>query len=252
MAAHQQHREGERLIAALPLEGDRSVRLGQRWPIIAASVLVHLLVLASLGLTTPRPIYTAGGAEHPIALRLITLPRLKVHVARNQPQRESSRASLTAALPSPLRPHIAPPPVAGPASPVSAPPGPPSLAGQAEPPSGVTSFAPAPLPQAEGGRGVRAMLRETVGCDYDAIVHLTAEEKARCAARFAKQAREAKPFVGIPGEKLGGYMAEAAANERKQRYREGNMPTPVVACTGNGSNFGLGCLPADAIHTTRH
>lgn len=96
------------------------------------------------------------------------------------------------------------------------------------------------------------MLRATIGCDYDSVVHLSEDEKTRCADRFAKQARSAPSFIATPAEKLAGYIDEARANERKQRYREGNLPTPIVACTGNGSNFGLGCLPADAIHSTKH
>ena len=93
---------------------------------------------------------------------------------------------------------------------------------------------------------MRAFLRGTVGCDYGEMAHLTMEEKARCAERFANIEKRAPEFSAIPGEKLGGFMAEAAANARKQRYREGNGPQPVVACQGVGSNFGVGCLPEEA------
>lgn len=213
---------------------------------VAASLAAHLVVFAWLGLATQRPTFYVGAGQRPMALQLVRPLRSEPRTARAA-STDQKRAPVADA-PTPLRPHLAPPTVAAPASPVAAAPRAPATVAPTPPTVGV---APGPLPAAEGGRGVRAMLRATVGCDYDSILHLTAEEKAKCAERFAKQARNAPTFIATPGEKLGGYMEEVRANERKQRYREGNLPTPVVACSGAGSNFGLGCLPADAIHSVK-
>jgi hypothetical protein len=241
------------LIAAVPLGRGPLGRSRRLWAIVGASIVIHLVLLSALGLMTSRPSFYISFAEKPVIVQLI--PRIQTaRVHRAKPSQAPESKAAVAALPSPLRPHRVPPPVLAPASPVQAPaaaPGQNQSAGQAQ---GATA-APAPLPAAEGGRGVRALLRGTVGCDYDAIVHLTPDEKARCAERFAAGAKKATPFMATPAEKLAGYMEEVAANERKLHYRDGSMAQPVVSCSspdavtavGERTNFGLGCLTKGAI-----
>ena len=235
------------LIAAIPLGRGVPGRRDRSWPIVLASVAFNIVLLTWLGVLTPKAGFQALPDEKPVTIQLIPQIRdLRTHTPRPAEAQASRTPAPSAAL-SPARPHLVPPPVLAPASPVQAPPGSPQAGESSTAAQAGTSTAPGPLPAAEGGRGVRALLRGTVGCDYDTIVHLTQEEKARCAQRFADGARKATPFMATPGEKLGGFMDEVAANQRKQRFRDGPMSAPVVACSGQGSNFGLGCLPDSAI-----
>jgi hypothetical protein len=91
------------------------------------------------------------------------------------------------------------------------------------------------------GEGVRGALRAGVGCDL-ASVHLTPEDKDRCAERFGQNARRGPAFIDpIPAEKRAYYDAVQSA------YQAMNDPrTPVP--TGIGGQYqtwgrlpGVGC-----------
>jgi len=208
--------------------------------VIGLSAVVHLVVLALVGLYTPAARYVHFEPVTPVTVTLLPpLSHDRVHQAKPQ-----ASTAPSAGRPAPLLVH-APKAVSptAPPSPIAAPTQEPGAA------SGIgTSHAPGPLPAEDSGVGVHAFLRGTVGCDYGQTAHLTQEEKARCAERFGRIERNAPPFSGIPPEKLGGYLAEAAANARRRDAHDQNIPmtAPVVACDGVGSNFGTGCLPASA------
>ncbi len=109
------------------------------------------------------------------------------------------------------------------------------------------SFAPAPFPYEDSQRGVRAMLRATVGCSNEDATHLTPAEREACAQRFGKEAKKAEPFSGIDPDKRARFDEQVTADERKRGVRDGAQPVMIVPCTGNGSNFGRGCLPDSAM-----
>jgi hypothetical protein len=238
---------------AAATDGDRSRgdsrRRRRAWEAVAVSLVFHAVVFLAIGLIVPRPVTRFLPDNPPVNITLLPpMPREHVHHAKAQSEHTKSPVSSGAARPA-LAVH-APVNVRpdAPPSPITAAPSPTPGSGASAAAENGTSKAPAPLPYEDGNRGVRAFLRGTVGCDYGPMAHLTAEEKARCAERFANIEKHAPEFSGIPGEKLSGFMAEAAANARKQQYREGTGPRTVVPCQGVGSNFGVGCLPEEAIH----
>ena len=97
------------------------------------------------------------------------------------------------------------------------------------------------------------MLRASVGCSNEEATHLNAAEREACNARFAKEGRKATLFIGIDPEKRARFDEQVAADERKRGVREGAVPVLVTPCTGNGSNFGTGCLPDSAMmHARAH
>lgn len=100
--------------------------------------------------------------------------------------------------------------------------------------------------EAEGGGGLRGVLRATVGCAHENYAALTAEERERCAKAFVRDAAHGVRVDPVPTDKREGYDAEAAANARRRASKEGATASPVVACDGPGSNLGGGCLPEDA------
>jgi hypothetical protein len=222
---------------------DLQTRIGRRrrgaWQAIAVSLVFHAFVFLAVGLIVPRPTPHFLPDSPPVNITLLPpITQQRIHRARPQPTPATApRASQPATRPlaihaaKDIRPDAPPSPLAA-----SAQPGPAAGANG----SG-TSHAPAPLPFEDSGRGVHAFLRGTVGCDYGEMAHLSAEEKARCADRFANIEKKAPEFSGIPGEKLGGFMAEAAANERRRTAHDQSVPmTLPITREGN--------LPPEAMH----
>lgn len=203
---------------------DRRRALG----VVGASVVVHLLVLATLGFSVPRR-YDPIVAEPP-PLAVILIPRtepFRTHSLRAKTTQAATApaasAQAPAAPPPPIKPHVVPPPIPSAASPVPLP-GP--LAPTPTEAAHGTSIAPGPLPYEDSGRGVRAMLRGTAGCSFVATARLTEEEKARCIQRFGEAAKKAAPFSGIPEEKRAYYDA---VQKRYQTMHSNEAPVSLVA-----------------------
>lgn len=232
-------------------EGERRRR--GAGPAIAISLAIHAALLLAVGLIVPKSRYM-GVEPPPVTVQL--LPSLE------RPQSVRSRTGASAAAAGAaagrtaapiLLPHVHTPRTVAPnapPSPVAA--APPAPAGLAPGPPGV-STAPGPLPYNATERGgVTAFLRGTVGCESADALHLTSEERARCAERFAQDARRSEEFSGIDPAKRGAFAAQAAADEHKRFMRDNQANAPLfVPCTGAGSNFGVGCLPDTAVGHVR-
>jgi len=233
------------MVTSIPTSGEGGRRRRRAGPAIAISLVLHAVLFLAIGLIVPKPHFTVA---EPPPVTLFLLPSLE------RAQNERSRPTATSASKAPtagrsaapiILPHVHIPRATtadAPSSPIAA--APPGEAAAGKP---GTSAAPGPLPYDESERGVRAFLRGTVGCESPDAVHLTADERARCAERFAEDARNGQGFSGIDPAKRGAYSVQAAADERKRAAREGMGPTPIVSCTGVGSNMGVGCLPDSAM-----
>jgi hypothetical protein len=204
------------------------------------SFAFHVAVLAIIGLNVPRPVY-----REPPPLKTTNvwlMPHLTPeqhkpaeHLAARAPPRPllAAKAPPLAPIPSPIQSAATAPP--GKPAPPGAQPGPPPNAGL------------------ETGQGVRDVLRTTVGCDADRVLHLTPAERARCNQSVGEMAKKQAPFMGIDPLKRGRFDDQAEADERRRAAREGPMQELIVPCTGQGSNFGVGCLPDSAImHIHQH
>jgi len=222
----------------------------QRLPLAAAgSVLLHVAALLLIGLNiarlTPPPLAPVRETE----VWLYALPpleRLKPHQA---PAPAKTPPHQARAAP-PARPPISAPRAAPRSAPGPAPrPAGPRPDGAAVPsPVAGAATKPGPAPEhgstAAGPDGVTEALRTSVGCDADHVVHLTGAEQDKCAQKFGEAARRGQPFVK-PGDR--NFAAQAAADERRRQDRQGPLQDNVKACTGEGSNFGIGCLSDRAI-----
>jgi len=201
-------------------------------PAVAISLVVHLAFFLAVGLIVPKPRLQLLAPEPPV--QVILIPQLEPErVERPPPPRTKAQS---AERPPPIAiPHIhiprtqpleaEAPTVAAAPSPSPAPPGNGRVG---------TSNAPGNLPYEEGERGVRAFLRATVGCETPDALKLTPAERARCDQRFGEQARNAHPLGALDYGRHGNFGAPNTRDE---------IPShPIVACTGQGSNFGVGCL----------
>ncbi len=146
------------------------------------------------------------------------------------------------------------PATAPPAAAASAPAGPPAAvhasAAPAAPsgrPATGPSFIVAPGGLEDGAAGgLRGVLRSTVGCEHQDYARLTPQERARCQAAFARDARGGGAIDGIPTDKRVDFDRAAVEAARKRAARQGSLPPVIVPCEGAGSNLGAGCLPDDA------
>ena len=234
------------MVTLIPTNGEGGRRRREAGPAIAISLVVHAVFFIAVGLVVPRPQFTQVD-QPPV---LVTLLPSFEHARSQAPRAETGKSPTSGrAAPDVFVPHVHVPRTAAadaPSSPIAAP-----SPAEAAPGKPGTSTAPGPLPYDESERGVRAFLRGTVGCESADAVHLTAEERARCNERFAQDARGAQPFSGIDPDKRGAYSVQAAADERKRAAREGMGASPIVSCSGVGSNMGVGCLPDSAMGRVR-
>ena len=231
---------------------------------LAVSILVHIALLIVLahqvapGLRAPEPI------EPDVQVQLTaqppppaaTPPAERPRVSR-RPRRQTAAV---APRPTPLpRP---PPRPAGraiqptrPAAPPHAAPAPrltPSSATANTPATGATAGSTAAGGGSAGGRwsvqgedgqdGVRRFLRATVGCSHEDYVGLTEPERASCDRRVGRDARA----LGIPPDKIAGFIAAAQAQEEARAGRTGPLPNVFTPCKGVGSNLDRGCLNVKA------
>jgi hypothetical protein len=216
------------------------------WPILAASVLIHGLVLGVLGFHAPQARWPLADRSPPISVSLVRTTR----AAASQPAAETpvTRGS------APARSRASPE-----AEPASSAPSPVHAAASPAPGTSGSPDASAGILPAEAG--VRDALRSLLGCQSGAERHMTEEEKIRCSRPFAEAARTATPFSGIDPAKRAAYAAQAAADERKRAARDGAPAEVIVSCGGfgqahdfpaaGGSNLGGGCLPDSAIGHVR-
>ena len=207
---------------------------------IGASVFVHVIVLAIIGLNIPRPVYREPPPVQTTNIWL--MPRLTPEQHKPAEHRAAAARQLIApAPPKVVKPSPAPAPIQSAAAPGRA------------PPSGQK---PAPAPTnvgVDGGQGVRDALRTSVGCDADRVVHLAPGERDRCSEKVGEMAKKAPVFSGIDPLKRGRFDEQAAADERRRADREGPMQEVMPACTGPGSNLGGACLPDSAsAHVHQH
>ena len=72
------------------------------------------------------------------------------------------------------------------------------------------------------------MLRGSVGCDLDAVVHLTAEEKAHCLKMLGDAARGAAPFVAIDPLKRAAYDAALQADADRRDGAKGQAHLKAI------------------------
>jgi len=227
--------------------GEDGRRRREAAPAIILSLVLHAVLILAIGLLVPKTRYYIEGRQPPVTV--VLLPALdQIQHERAQPVTAASSAAPKAGRSAPplalSHIHLARPNVAGaPPSPLAAEP-----AGEASSGKPGAGAAPGPLPYDEAGKGVRAFLRGTVGCESAEAVHLTAEERARCAERFAQDARNGQGFSGIDPAKRGAFSAQAAADEHKRSLRDNLGSAPlIVPCQGQGSNMGVGCLPDSAM-----
>lgn len=226
------------------------------------SLALHAAVLSWLGLHAAPALRTAPPEEAaPLTVELVRPPPLARTAAAAAVTRTAPppvpppeavvvpRPRPTAPVPRGLPPKTLPlPPVPSAGTPRGAAAGPPSGAGGGSGPIGERS-APGPLPGQEMQGDLRGFLRGTVGCSHEEYLRLTPAERARCDAGFAA-ARNAPP-IPPPDDRLAEFARGREANERKRARREGPLYQPVTACSPGsaGSNFGLGCLAPDAVHS---
>jgi hypothetical protein len=217
------------MAAATLRSGDRLKRRRGRASAVAIALAVHAAFFLAIGLITPRPQFPSFPPSPPV--HVILIPTLEPVQVERAPPPQASAPGAERPPPIPIpRIHIprSPPPGTAPPSLASAPPSP----GGAGRPGG--SPAPGPLPYEEGERGVRAFLRATVGCETPDAVKLSAAERTRCDQRFAEEARNAHPLGVLNTGRHGEFGAPSGRDD---------LPIhPIVACTGQGSNFGVGCL----------
>ena len=236
-------------------------------PALAASLLVHLallIVFAHVAGVAPRT--SEPVAEPDFQVQLVTQPPPAPPNAAAVPRssrRGVQATPLVATRRAPPRPRSAPTPppqavqVARPAPPHAprAPATPPSHASASTPAAGPNSGAAAGSGAPGGGRwavqgedegqdGVRKFLRATVGCSHADYVALTEPERAACDRRIGQEARS----IGIPSDKIAGFIAAAEAQERARAGRTGPMKDLFVPCKGQGSNLDRGCINMTSKH----
>ncbi len=243
------------MVTSIATSGERGRRRRGAGPAIGVSIVLHLLFFAAIGLVVPKPKFLQVD-QPPLTVTLLPSfehARSQARKVAGEKAPTSGQAVKQIQLPRVHVPH---------ATAANAPPSPIAAPSPGEAPSGRPgiSNAPGPLPYDESERGVRAFLRGTVGCETPDAVHLTAEEKARCAERFAQDARGGQTFSAIDPAKRGAYAAQAAADEHRRSLRD-NQNSPLFVPCGSfqaretapsvGSNLGGGCLPDSAIGHVR-
>jgi hypothetical protein len=202
---------------------------------VFASLVAHVVVLAIIGLNVPRPVY-----REPPPLKTANIwlmPRLtpEQHKPAEHAVVRAPPHPISTPKPSPPAPRPSPIQNAATAATAAT-----AAPGKAAPVVGVP---PGPPPNAgiEGGQGMRDVLRTTVGCDADHVLHLTPAEQARCNQLVGEMARKQPSFVGIDPLKRGRFDAQADADERRRAAHEGPMESPVDC------NLYANCLPPSAI-----
>lgn len=224
---------------------------------IALAIVAHALALALLAWTTPA--LKLPSIDFPpdvtLDLRPLTLPRESstASAARSRAAREAQTPRLA---PAPV--YRAPTPrtlAAKPQQPSPAPPTPPARAaapraGDTGPP-GPPATSPGLQLQDKGGGDPRGAVRAAIGCSHEDFLRLSAAERDACQRRMAEQPRIIGPKLDlIDPLKRKAYDQQAAADARR-RDHEGPMSAPVIPCSGVGSNFGVGCVPPEAMHSAR-
>jgi hypothetical protein len=236
-------------------------------PALAASLLVHLallIVVMHVAGVTPRA--SEPVAEADFQVQLVTRPPPPTSTTNAVPQlrrRSVQAAPLIATRRAPARPRPvpAPPPQAvqavRPAPPRTYRPStaPPARSPAPSSPVGVSPGAAARTGAPSEGRwavqgedegqdGVRKFLRATVGCSHEDYVALNGQERAASDRRIGAEARS----IGIPSDKIAGFIAAAEAQERRRADRTGPMKDLFVPCTGPGSNLDRGCINMTSKH----
>ena len=187
--------------------------------IIAASAVIHMVLLAALAIEATRP--RAPPAQEPpdIVVSLEQFP--KPPPAPKSPARmpQTAHAPAPARAPSPaLAVHA--PPVAAPVP--------------AEIGSGET---------AAMGDVVRA-LRGSVGCSNPDAANLNPAEREACRRRFHAGLETARPMLGLTAEKRARFDQVSRCQEVYRAYKEAPMPNGHAASNGAGGMPGLGRIPS--------
>lgn len=200
----------------------------------AATLVLHAVLIYGASLVEPR----LGALWLSAPDTEVTLIRAPEAYLSLQAKTAKSKPSPTARPPAlaPLRPHrvakimgdktqnlLPLPPV----------PAAPAVAGPA---------AAAPFADAEGD--LRGALRAAIGCAHEDFLSLSAAERARCQWQLASGQAAIPRIDHMSPERRAELEAEAASNERRRLGREGAPAQIIVACSGPGSNFGVGCLPS--------
>ena len=225
----------------------------------AVSALVHLALFIVLAYQAAPSLRAPAPAEPDFQVQLVTLPPT-AEPAQTQRPRSPRRAPAVASRPI-LRSRVAPQPrpaarAIQPARPVPAhaPPAPiaPPAPAAANAPAAGTRAGQAGAGAAQGGGsgrwsvqggegdedGARKFLRATVGCSHEDFAQLRPDERANCYRRIGQDARS----LGIPPDKLAGFIAAAEARERAHADHTGPMPEVFTPCKGPGSNLDRGCV----------
>ncbi len=237
------------------------------------SLLAHALVLAIIGLSTPRLQLPPRAPEAP-AMQVALVPERSI--PRSTPPEEltpafpASRTATAGADRSALRPVPRIPAAASPALPQPAPKptpraAPASTQPRRPPPPATARAAPSPVPASRPGSptpvrpaaaaapssagvneaaAARQALRESVGCDSAEFLRLNPAERARCDRRMGLEARRQAPFLSTRQS----YVDAANAQEETRRDREAPLPELITRCEGAFSNLGVGCLPPKKEH----
>ncbi len=233
-------------------------------PALAASLLVHLallIVVAHIAGVSPRAAEPV--AEPDFQVQLVTRPPPPTASPAITTSRSSRRLDQPTPRVVPRAAPLHPRPAPRPPSPAvqaarPAPRGPtplPSRPSASSPPVGEAPGRAAGLGAQPNGRwavqgedegqdGVRKFLRATVGCSHEDYVALTGQERTACDRRIGEEARS----IGIPSDKIAGFIAAAEAQERRRADRTGPMKDLFVPCTGVNSNLDRGCINMTSKH----
>lgn len=210
---------------------------------MAVSILVHVLALATLGLVPGVLRMPVSTPDRPARIVLLPKPARRRPLT---PRSSQTPPAVTRAPMLPVRLHQTPAPQRPAPAPLLLPPAPPAEV-------------------AAGPPAIRFYDVHVPGCGREDLVLMSPSERFACEGRIAaargdggrawiRPGAPATPSF-IPDDKRGAYAVEAAANERRRRRYDPDVPmgAPIVACSGAGSNFGLGCVPDTSMITVaRH
>ena len=184
--------------------------------IVAASLAVHIAVLAVLALHAPRLRIPASEPGLPEAIiPILIMPRAPPPAAapgaKPAPIRLHRRPQRFATEPAPVAPLVAPVEEAAP-----------ERAGPARGPRVLTL----PSQDEAVAANARKALRSRLGCDSPT---LSRAEREACMDRFAAGARDA-PFLGlgVDRDKASDLATAAAKRERDYDYKRGGAPPGVT------------------------
>lgn len=221
------------------------VRGNRRYGIVAASVAVHVGLLALVAVQSPRlPVLSSESGPPQAVIPILLMPRAPPAAAnagaRPTEIRLHRRAQRFALEAPSMAPVVIPANAASPAAPVEGP--------------RTTTPAPPPDPI---GPAARTALRGKLGCASANLLGLSRAEREACEDQLAAGAKQA-PFtgLGLNRDKARDLAAAGARRDADFRYKRGLPGPPVAVPPGAGwdgqrsppkgaANLGMGATSED-------